>query len=448
MPTSARRLGLDVLDLELELRLRRIETELENRVRTTDLSDGDTIRTTDIPTVTGLRVSGSTAGAITIAWTAVPISDLKRYEIDIAEDLGFSTNLVTSFVAGTEFNYTTNSDTGGGGGTDVFVRVRARAQSGNVGLYSVTLNATTGQAQVNDIADDAVTTDAIADGAITSDKVDSDDPIKFTGLDDADVGAKLALANDIDGLTLSNNGDDSIDVGVGIARDSTGVMSMALTSAITGKDLSVAWAIGNGGGGLASAVTYSTDSPYFAFLLSNSTGTILDLGFDSDPTGVNLLLDTGALSFFRRIGCVVTDASPNIRGFTQLGDYFSLNEPKQTIKVTDPGTGVRTHTLNHLPIGVPHIAHLSINWRPTDAQNWTGYVQYGPLTATFTGVPSSGDNDGGVQGDGRILSHSPSIYVGVEGQIKTRQSASSGSTVVLSIQIHGWTDIRGKDGTA
>ncbi len=303
MPTSAQRLGLDVMDLELELRLRRIETELENRVRTTDLSDGDTVRVTDIPTVTGLRVSGSTAGAITIAWTAVPVSDLKRYEIDIAEDLGFSTNLVTTFVAGTEFNYTTNSDTGGGGGTDVFVRVRARAQSGNVGLYSIVLNATTGQAQSDDIAADSVRNTELSSSAII----------------------QLALKEYVTprGFHMSNDTTDAVNdlqITAGVARGEADDGSIELTTTFI-KRMNEVWLPGDAGG-FPAAISRTDATNYRVFVFAKLDGTGADAGFDVEEDASNLIaravaVDSGyAGAIYRQIGWIkwVTTAA-GIRPF-------------------------------------------------------------------------------------------------------------------------------------
>ena len=113
MPTSAKRLGLDVKDnIELEQRLRRMEIALEKKSDISSFSeDGstDTQRVDAIPQVTGLRTTGSTPGAVTVAWSQVRISNLRRYELDIAEDLAFTVNAQTKNLAGTEFTYSTVS---------------------------------------------------------------------------------------------------------------------------------------------------------------------------------------------------------------------------------------------------------------------------------------------------------------------------------------------------
>jgi len=191
--TSAKRLGMDVKDdLELELRLRRIEAELEQCVKASDIGDGSdqTQRVSTVPQVTGLRVTGRTAGAISMAWNQVRISDLRRYELWIAEDLAFSTNLQTFNVAGTDYTYSTVSSTGGGGNTSVYAKVRARTKSGNVGVFSAILNALTGQAQTDDIADESVTVE----------KVSTEDPDSTVWTSENDGAGSGLDADLVDGI--------------------------------------------------------------------------------------------------------------------------------------------------------------------------------------------------------------------------------------------------------
>lgn len=441
MATSAKRYGLEVTnDLELELRLRRIEGEIDKRPVSSDFADSDAVQRVDtIPQVTGLRVKGKTAGAVTVAWNQVRISDLRRYELTIAEDLAFSINVQTFNVAGTEFQFSTVAEEGGGGDTTIFAKVRARNRAGTPGPFSAVLNTETGQAQSADIAD----------GAVTAEKVDPDDPIQFSGLDDADVGAKLALSGFINNLRLSNNSDDSdhdIDIAVGVARDSTNALSISLTSGFL-KRIDAPWTAGSGGGGLPSTVTLSADTPYFVFLVSNSSGTSTDAGFDDDPAAVNLLAVTGGFTRFRRIGCVVTDSSSNILPFLQYGDYFQLGDPQQDIDITDPGTSVLTHTLTHIPVGIECLVNCTLNWCPNSDDNWSGVVKYGPAGASFLPAVDFTSFDGRSRGDARSIQHSPQILVTSSGTFKTDASASR-VNLHFVVMIHGWTDLRGKDGTA
>jgi hypothetical protein len=166
MATSSKRYGLEVKgDLELELRLRRIEGRLDAVIGASDFgASEDTQRLSTIPLVTGLRVKGRTPGSVTVSWNQLRLTNLRRYELEFATNLAFSENKQAFNVAGTEFNFTTVEQAGGGGGQQVYARVRARVTSGSFGSFSVVLNTSTGQAQTADIADEAVTEEQIADG--------------------------------------------------------------------------------------------------------------------------------------------------------------------------------------------------------------------------------------------------------------------------------------------
>lgn len=157
MSTSPKRYGLDVKDdLELELRLRRIEAALEGKLNsnTTDEQSGNR---SNVPQVTGLRVTGQTPGSVTIAWNPVAIPNLRRYDVQFATNIGFSENVQTFTENSTSRTFDTASATGGGGGATWYARVRAVNTFGKTGQWSVTLNTTTGQAQTEDLAPGSVT---------------------------------------------------------------------------------------------------------------------------------------------------------------------------------------------------------------------------------------------------------------------------------------------------
>lgn len=171
---SAKRLGLEVDELELELRLRRIELSLDKKIDANQDATQTGRGKGDVPQVTGLRVIGSTPGGATIGWNAVSISDLRRYELAFSTALSFAEDLQEYNEASTQYVFNTASDTGGGGGATWFARVRAVNSSGQKGVWSVTLNLTTGQAQTADLADGSVTSTTIstaAEDAITAAQV-------------------------------------------------------------------------------------------------------------------------------------------------------------------------------------------------------------------------------------------------------------------------------------
>jgi hypothetical protein len=517
---SAKRYGVPIDDnLDLELRLRRIEVELGKRAfaneDATTLSRGRG----DVPRVAGLRVGGQIPGGLTVNWNAVTISDLRRYEIEFATDLAFTKNKQAFTAGGITYPFTTAL----GGGLVYYARVRAVNSTGRRGTWSITLNTSTGQADSGDIADGAVDAtniagdsitnfhiadatilaDNIAGGTITADEIAADtitdaeiaanaitnselaaDAVANANMqnnsvdtaelvsgavttteiangtvakadaNDSDLGSKLTLSGYINGLVLSNNGstpDEDVDIAVGVARDSTNVVSMVSTSVIT-KGIDGEWEDGSGSGGLVNGDTLQADTPYFVFLLSDATGTSVDACFDESPTGAGLSADTdisgAGYTLFRRIGCVVTDGTSDIRKFHQYGDFFQYDEPAQDpATLTNPGTSEITHTLTLVPVGIEHRVNMTIAYRPTNGTAWPGYTAFasGYMAATLTA--SASNTDGGtISTDDRTVEHLTDILVPTAATFKTHTTASH-AQLVINIQIHGWVDLRGKDGS-
>ena len=424
MPTSVKRYGLEAEDLETELRLRRIEGELERLAGASSYGDVSvqTQRTDSVPRVSGLRVIGSTPGAVTVAWSQVRISNLRRYELEIAEDCGFSENRQQFNVAGTEWQFSTISATGGGGDTDVFARVRAQNKSGTTGEWSAVLNTETGQAQSDDIADEAITDPKLDDSAVI----------------------QLALRGYKSGFTLSINDDNpltEIDFSTGVARDAGNVMSIDWREVIT-KSLS-AYQAGSGNGGMSADGGLTADTWYWAFVVSDGTSATVDAGFDDSLTAVNLLADSG-LSFYRRVGAIKTNGSSQILAFHQLGDDFIWDVPVDDIEVRNPGTGEVIHTLTAVPTGIDVLANVTFSFN-TSHDSGNSYAYCGG----YASLPAVGDSYGDIHPFGKQRGGSvhDKVLTNTLAQVKTRQKTSS-SNYYVRIQVHGWVDTLGRDGEA
>jgi len=430
MATSAKRYGLEAEDPELELRLRRIEAELERRSGSDDEAFSDsTQRVTNIPQVSGLRVKGSTPGSVTVEWNQVRVSDLRRYELDLAEDFAFNTNKQTFNLASTEYQISTVSISGGSGNIAIYVRVRAKNRAGNTGNYSAVLNTLTGQVQTSDIDD----------GAVTDPKMDESAVIQ------------LALRGYIAGLQLSPNTSaptTTIDVSVGVSRDTTNTMTIDSNSVIS-KLITSAWAAGTGNGGYGGASALAADKPYFVFVVSDANTSTIDVGFDDNPAGTNLLALTSGLTYFRRLGCVVTDGSLLIRAFHQYGDLFQYDSPVQDpASLSTAGSVlkdvVQTHTLSLVPVGITCRVQMTIAMRPSSF-----LAQYSAQTAYSSGydsglIASLTNLDGGTVAS-RVNEWSADILLPVDATIKTYTTDTSDSNRMY-FQIHSWVDTRGKDG--
>lgn len=444
MPTSSKRFGLDVKnDLELELRLRRIEGKLEQTAQSSDVGEGseNTQRVTNIPQVTGLRVTGKTPSAITLAWNQVRISDLRRYELWVAEDLAFATNLQKFNVASTEFQYSTISEEGGGGLTTVYAKVRARTRAGNVGVFSVVLNAQTGQAQTEDIAAES----------ITSEKVDPLDPIKYSGLDDRDIGLKLALRGYIDGYILSNNATDSlydIDISAGVARDSTNYKSLYLTSDIT-KQIDATYAPGTNNGGMASGVSLTADTWYHVFSIGSGSAEA-DVGFDTDIDATNLLVSS-SISYYRRIGSIYVNSSTEIEGFFQIGNEFFWKIPVTDLEDTSVSTSEVLTTLSEARTGggIPPDIRVKtyLNIILTGGSNvWLNI--YDPTVdhqTPATNTTSAGGWKATIrynQSDGDVPHSQVEVWSNTSQQIAYTADKTAPN---LRATVLGWKDLRGKE---
>ena len=153
----------------------------------------------------------------------------------------------------------------------------------------------------------------------------------------------------LSGLITTNGTDAShdIDITLGEARDSSDTVNLSLTATHT-KRIDASWATGSGNGGLASAVSLSTNTTYHLHLVDDGSGGT-EAGFDTSLTAANLLSDTGG-TYYRRIRSVRTDSSSNIRPFTPTGDEVWYDTVPALDEDTTIGTGsATTLTLASVP---------------------------------------------------------------------------------------------------
>ncbi len=425
---SAKRFGLETEgNLELELRLRRMEIAIGQRA----LGNEDAItlsrgNSSTVPQVTGLSLGGAIPGGFTVNWSAVTISDLRRYEVQFATDLGFTTGLQKFTAATTTLAFTT-ADTSAA--TVYFTRVRAVNSAGTPGTFSITLNTTTGQAESQDIADEA----------ITAEKIDTSSPILYSGLDDEDVGSKLALRGYIDGLILSNNTLDAahLDIAVGMGRDSTNIASLFLPAAFT-KKIDTDWAEGSDAGGFPSALTLAVNTWYDVFLLKKDVDDTVDIGFDTSATAANLLADATAYSKFRLIGSVLTNTGDtDILAFFQRGNKVFWQVPTldqdTNLSTSDADYSVKT------PLGRITEAILNVHIQGgSNEEHWL----YDP--ATTSAAPSTTAAPlGNIRTPSGGAGHQAQFSIGTDtlSQISARSSGTPNFRVVTI----GYIDPRGQN---
>jgi len=418
---SAKRLGLEVEgDLELELRLRRIEESLDGKIDANQDAAVTGRGKGGVPQVTGLRVTGQTPGSVTIAWNPVAIPDLRRYELNFATNLGYSTNLKSAIEATTQYTFNTASATGGGGGATWYARVRAVNSSGVKGTWSVTLNLTTGQAQSEDIGDGQVTDDNISSDSNTSILVQQ-------------------LRGFIDGFILSRTSATVLNVAAGFAC--TNILgTFASLTANKSIDLSVV-----GAGGLGTTVAANTW--YHVFAIINSTDSSTNVYADTSATAANIPSGYGAR---RRLGAFKTDGSSQIIPFIQHGDLFVFTAPGSLTldhSATNVDyTGGQSITLENAPTGVK--TEVMVNYIGNSfsgASNDPDMMFDGGVT---TAAPSGSASPlANAFPGGSSASHAVPVWLLTDGgdPPTVTYRVTLETTANIYVLVLKWRDLRGKD---
>lgn len=270
------------------------------------------------------------------------------------------------------------------------------------------------------ISADAVTTNKIADNAVTNSKLTQVATETLKGRVSSGTGNVEDLTetqvktflqyvsynespDPITRPTIANNSTDSehdIDItsGARLAQDKSGVL--VLSSDLT-KQLDASWAQGDNSGGLSSSLSISADTWYYVFLIqiTDSSGTFVDVGFDTDLEAANLITDHG-VEKYRRIGSILTDSSSNIIQFLQFGNSFVWLAGIQDVNSNNITVTENTYTLSVPPVPVEakvlaqtnraagnSIVHLYSNY-------WTGVTSAINLTTASwnlgIGVAGSG----------------------------------------------------------
>lgn len=127
-----------------------------------------------------------------------------------------------------------------------------------------------------------------------------------------------------DSITIANNvtdADHDIDFSAGNFQFSDGTGQAVLASGLI-KQLDAAWAAGDNQGGLFTG-TIAADTWYHCFAISNASGSLVDVGFDTDVNATNIPV---GYTKYKRRGSILTDGSANIRGFIQYGNWFEFNQ--------------------------------------------------------------------------------------------------------------------------
>ncbi len=242
----------------------------------------------------------------------------------------------------------------------------------------------------------------------------------------------------IHGLGLSQDTDTVHDllVATGECRSDADDGDMILGTAIT-KQIDVDWAEGDDDGGFPSGLTLTLDTVYHYFVIGKSTDpTAVDAGWDTSLTAANLLSDASAYDLYRRIRSEKVDGSAEIRDFFQDGDYVSIDYYRDFTE-TPPNTTEQTKTLSRLPTGIRILADVV-----TALSGSAIFINTGGGDDTVA-LPTSSLYELDLTANANRVHQRGNLLTNTSAQVKYRSSAASDT---IRMFIHGWIDIRGKDG--
>jgi len=237
----------------------------------------------------------------------------------------------------------------------------------------------------------------------------------------------------IDGLILSNDtdADHDIQVGVGLARDSSNSYMLELTTAIT-KQIDAAWAAGDDAGGLFSG-TVAADTWYHVFLIRKDSDGSIDVGFDTSVTAANI---PSGYTAYRRLGSVLTDSSSNILAFRQHGDYFEWDAPVHDVSGGTLATTATALTLT-VPTGVSVCPRCNLQVVGSDVHVavWNPGGTDLDVTTVANRWQQNNTSSGGLGRTHDLPWTNTSAQIEYDGS----------SAATYNLMTFGWTDLRGKD---
>jgi hypothetical protein len=241
----------------------------------------------------------------------------------------------------------------------------------------------------------------------------------------------LGLPGTLLGCNTSNNGGaptSSIDITAGVAAaDTSPYIQMALSSTLT-KNLTVAWAVGSGNGGLDTGAV--GNGTYHLFLIRRPDTGVADALFSLSPTSPSMPAN---YTQKRRIASIGRTGGANVL-YSQLGDEFLLKVPVNDVFVGNLGTSATLYTLS-VPTGIQVVSLLN------------GYAAHTGGTDVLITSPDQTDS---VASDSVSTLHlidategsfAADVRTNTSAQIRARSNQSSTTFIVYT---RGWTDIRGR----
>lgn len=323
---------------------------------------------------------------------------------------------------------------------------RFRPQAANTGNVTIAVQ---GQVAKNLLREDgggvqagdlSTSQDALVRYDSGSDSFILSDISRLSGLRDS------AMARgQIDGFTIATGvGPRLLNMLPGAARDRQNNVTMSRTGTLTNKDLSANWSLGNSGGAKPASVTWSPNTWYHVFAISNASGSSVDLAIDTSVSGVTIVTDptiSGAgITAVRSIGSILTDSNSDIIQFRQVGDRFIWDQP----------------ILQTGPLGSTTIQDVILPSPPGLRAAWEGIVTL-QSTQTTQGFAGQIRDDGGIFDTNVTFTNSDIDRVSsTQGRIFLQKHTDLNSTLRVKASgnnntirwvwnSHGFVHPRGKD---
>jgi len=168
------------------------------------------------------------------------------------------------------------------------------------------------------------------------------------------LGSAITVAND---TTDATNDIQFIANGKAVqCRDINGNMLWVTPSAGTViKRADATWASGTNAGGQGSGVSFTANTEYYLFLITN--GTLIDYGFDTSVTAANLRTSTG-WQYYRPVGWNKATTGPAWRTFRRDGIWHWWRD--QNAATSTIGGAVATVNVD-APTGFDCLTHFAVS---------------------------------------------------------------------------------------
>ena len=245
------------------------------------------------------------------------------------------------------------------------------------------------------------------------------------------------------GLTIENNGGspfDTLDINIGKCRSSDNTSDLVISALLT-KYANTTWNQGTNEGGLDTG-SIGSNQTWHIYVISNTT--IVDVIFSQN--GISPTLPSG-YSLYRRIGSFTTNASAQVRQFSQIGNRFLYTErPIVSQSGVALGVGGNLIALNGIPLDVR--VKPIISSQITSAVSWAFYEFVSTYPSTqIPGINNTTLNTFLRQGQAAAMvgAYSLEVYTNSVRQIGIDVSvAVAAGAAGLYVDVYGWYDDRGQ----